>query len=116
MFGISFSELFLIGIIAVIVIGPEQLPSIARKFGSTIGKFRRLQRDISQQLYQQTGIEDIAKLKDELTATVSEIRYSMQQGANDVHDNQIDLFHETIFYYQPELDFERQPELFDQHH
>ncbi len=54
MFDIGFSEMFLILVIALVVIGPERLPGVARKIGRFIGKARRsfehLKREISSEL------------------------------------------------------------------
>lgn len=54
MFDIGFSEMFLIMVIALVVIGPERLPGVARKVGRFIGQakrsFNHLKREISSEL------------------------------------------------------------------
>ncbi|WP_308444354.1 Sec-independent protein translocase subunit TatA/TatB, partial [Laribacter hongkongensis] len=41
MFDISFGEMLLIGIVALVVIGPEKLPSVARTLGALVGRMQR---------------------------------------------------------------------------
>lgn len=116
MFGISFSELLLIFIIALVVFGPEQLPVIARKLGTLIGSVRKFQQNISNQLYQQTGIEQIEQLKEELNSAVTQIRssfYTTQNNPSMLSEREF-FQQEMHFMYQPELDFNYQPELFDE--
>ncbi len=118
MFGISFSELLLIFVIAIVIFGPEQLPELARKFGRLVGGLKRMQQSISNQIYQQAGIEELNQLRDDLTTAVNQIRNSLH-NKNSTTDEAIMtekdvIYQELNFLYQPELDFERQPELFDE--
>lgn len=118
MFGISFSELLLIFIIALVVFGPEQLPIIARKAGHLLGSIKRLQNNLSEQLYQQSGLEQINQLKDELNSTVNQIKNSLNisninNNLNEANERDVAM-QELNFFYQPELDFDKQPELFDE--
>jgi len=63
-FGIGYSELFLIGVVAVIVIGPKDLPRVLRAFGQTVGKMRRMAREFQGHLdvaMKDAGLDDIKK-------------------------------------------------------
>ncbi|RTK99921.1 MAG: twin-arginine translocase subunit TatB [Proteobacteria bacterium] len=115
-FGISFSELILIFVIGLVIFGPEQMPSIARKIGGFIGRIRKLRADLSTHLYQQAGIEELQQLKEELSSAVIQMRHSLTESVDpqDLLDNHDYHIQEMHFLYQPELDFERQPELFDE--
>lgn len=118
MFGISFSELLLIFVIALVVFGPEQLPTIARKIGGFLGSIKRLQKNVSDQIYQQTGMEQLNQLKEELNSAVHQIRTSLKDTDYETEFYQKNerefITQEINFLYQPELDFDRQPELFDE--
>ena len=65
MFGdIGFAELLLIGIIALIVVGPEDLPQMFRQFGRFTAKIKSMGREFSRAMEQaaaDTGIKDVAK-------------------------------------------------------
>lgn len=118
MFGISFSELLLIFIIALVVFGPEQLPAIAKKIGGFVGSIKRLQKNFSDQIYQQTGMEQLSQLKEELNSAVNQIRTSLRNTNDETEFYQKSerefITQEINFLYQPELEFDRQPELFDE--
>ncbi len=114
MFGISFSEFILIGIIAIIVFGPEQLPSIAKKSGQLFAYFRNTRNKMSEQVYSQLGINDFNKLKQELTQTVDEIKHSITTHNSYDYTERLSKHYNYQLLYQPELDFDYQPELFDE--
>ena len=54
MFDIGFTEMVLIGVIALVVLGPERLPVVARKLGSIVGYSRRLFNKLQQDFMQET--------------------------------------------------------------
>lgn len=55
MFGLSFGELVILGVIALVVVGPRRLPSMLRTAGQVIGKVRRMAMDIRAE----SGIDEI---------------------------------------------------------
>ncbi|WP_245587033.1 Sec-independent protein translocase protein TatB [Pelistega indica] len=55
MFGLSFSELFIIGIVALIVLGPERLPKVARTIGHLTGRAQRYMSDIKNEYSARNG-------------------------------------------------------------
>lgn len=57
MFGLSFGEVILLALIAMIVVGPRNLPTMLRTLGKTVAKLKRLTVDIREQ----TGIDEILK-------------------------------------------------------
>lgn len=70
--GIGFSELLLIGLAALIIIGPKDLPMMMRKIGQIMGKGRRMAREF------QAAFDDIARQSelDELKKEIQELRKS----------------------------------------
>jgi sec-independent protein translocase protein TatB len=63
-FGIGYTEIFLIAVVAVIVIGPKDLPKVLRAFGRTLGKMRGMAREFQGHLDQamkEAGLEDVRK-------------------------------------------------------
>ena len=59
MFEVGFSELFLIGLVSLLVIGPEQLPKVARVAGFWIGKSRSFMTTIKQDIQDELYTEDL---------------------------------------------------------
>ena len=68
MFGVSFLEIAVIGLVALVIVGPQKLPGMMRTAGEWIGKLRRMTSDVRAQ----TGIDDI--LREEGIDGVSELR------------------------------------------
>ncbi len=80
MFDIGFTELLVIFVVALLVVGPERLPAVARKIGLYVGKMRRSFQSIKDEVEQELEIEAVkAQLKEnamlkeakELEATLS---------------------------------------------
>lgn len=65
MFGIGFTELLVILIVALLVFGPQRLPELARSLGKSLAEFRRASSDLRQSLYEAT---DAARLPPERPA------------------------------------------------
>lgn len=117
MLGISFSEILLILVISLIIFGPEQLPVIAKKAGKLFSSLKNLTQNVQSQLYENSGLAQVHSFKSELEEHLRQIKgqFTSQQSqlVDYVSESEI-LYHEFQFLYQPELDFDRQPELFDE--
>jgi len=61
MFGISFSELLLVGLVALVVLGPERLPGAARTAGLWIGRLKRSFNSIKQEVEREIGADEIRR-------------------------------------------------------
>ena len=82
MFDIGWSELLVIGIVALIVIGPKELPGVLRTLGQWMGKIRRMASEFQGQFQEAMREAEIAELKKEIdemaakaTTTASSIRW-----------------------------------------
>lgn len=78
MLGVGPLELLLIGVVALIVIGPKELPGLMRKVGQFAGQIRRMGQDFQRELNKTTGLNEIKNLRDSVTqplkATADAIR------------------------------------------
>ncbi len=87
MFDVGFSELVLIALLALIVLGPKRLPEVARTAGRWLGRLRRFMNDVKQDLDKELHSADLAelrKLKQELDDTRRIIEESSGQLYRDV--------------------------------
>ncbi|WP_095108876.1 Sec-independent protein translocase protein TatB [Pseudomonas sp. Irchel 3E20] len=61
MFGISFSELLLVGLVALLVLGPERLPGAARTAGLWVGRLKRSFNAIKNEVEREIGADEIRR-------------------------------------------------------
>ncbi len=69
MFDIGFSELMLIGIIALVVIGPERLPKVARTAGQWLGRLNRYASQVKQDIDRDMKLEELRKMQQDMKDT-----------------------------------------------
>ena len=70
MFGFEFSHILLLAAIALIVLGPKQMPQLARVLGKTIGELRKALRDVSSEMSVKFDEEIPKKAETKTDATV----------------------------------------------
>jgi len=78
-FDIGFSELMLIGLVALIVIGPERLPRVARTVGHLAGRMQRYVADVKADINREMELEELRKMRDSVQSAASEIETSVKQ-------------------------------------
>lgn len=66
MFDIGFSELIVIGIVALVVIGPERLPKVARTAGLLLGRLQRYVGDVKADISREMQLDELKKLQSEV--------------------------------------------------
>ena len=91
MFDIGFSELFVIGIVALIVIGPERLPKVARQAGAWMGKLRRYVDDVKSDINRQMELTELRNLKSQLTDAAKDVEASIGSTVSDVKSSLSDV-------------------------
>ncbi len=81
MFDVGFTELLVIFVVALLVVGPERLPAVARKLGLYVGKMRRSFQSIKDEVEQELELEAVkAQLKENaLLAEAKELEEQMAQ-------------------------------------
>ncbi len=83
MFDIGFSELVVIGLIALIVLGPKRLPEVARTAGRWMAQLRRFIADVKSDLDREISSEDLTELR-KLRQELSDTRQLMQNTSGDL--------------------------------
>lgn len=86
MFDISFSELMLIGVIALVVLGPERLPRVARTVGHMFGRAQRYMNDVKSDIQREMDIEEISSIKKQMEEASSSIKQSVNQFGSQIKD------------------------------
>ena len=77
MFDIGFSELLVIGLVALIVIGPEKLPRVARTLGHLAGRLQRYVADVKADINREIELEELRKMRDSMQKAASEMQSSV---------------------------------------
>ncbi len=87
MFDIGFWELGLIGVVALLVIGPERLPGVARSAGMWIGRVRRFVSNTQAEINQELGKADELKRLLEEQTRIDSAHEIIEQTANEVRES-----------------------------
>ncbi len=82
MFDISFMELLVISMVALIVIGPERLPAVARTVGHLYGRCRNFVYRIKIDIHNEMRMEELKKMQTSVQETAQTIEESVQQGVS----------------------------------
>lgn len=80
MFDIGFSELLLIAIVALIVIGPQRLPKVARTLGHLFGRMQRYVNDVKADISREMELDELKKLQSSMEDTARSMRDSVERG------------------------------------
>ena len=72
MFDLGFSEMLLTGVVALVVLGPERLPKVARAAGLWLGRLQRFVSGVKNELSRQMDAEGLSEVKEDFQAAVRE--------------------------------------------
>jgi sec-independent protein translocase protein TatB len=82
MFDFSFSELALIGAVALVVLGPERLPKVARTVGEWAGKAQRYVAQVKADVTREMEVAELKKLQEQARDVARSIETSVQEGVS----------------------------------
>jgi len=77
MFDIGFSELMVIALVALIVIGPERLPRVARTLGHLAGRLQRYVSDVKADINREVELDELRKMRDSMQEAASGMESSV---------------------------------------
>ena len=84
MFDIGFSEIVVIAVVALIVIGPERLPKVARTLGHLFGRMQRYVNDVKADISREMELDELRKLQREMQGAAREFEQSVTSAASEV--------------------------------
>ena len=85
MFDIGISEIGLIAVVALIVLGPERLPRVARTVGTLLGRAQRYVNDVKAEVNREIELEELKKLQTQMKEAAASVQQSMTSVGNEVH-------------------------------
>ena len=79
MFDIGFSEILVIGVVALIVIGPERLPGVARTLGHLFGRMQRYVNEVKADIQREMELDELRKLRQSVEESARDIEQSVSR-------------------------------------
>jgi sec-independent protein translocase protein TatB len=91
MFDIGFSELMVIGVVALVVIGPERLPKVARTAGHLLGRLQRYVNDVKADINREMELDELRKVQSAFQEAKQSIETSVRDVQSTVHKVESDV-------------------------
>jgi len=102
---LEISKIALIGVVALIVIGPEKLPRVARTVGTLLGKAQRYVSDVKAEVNRSMDLEELKKMKETMEDAARNVEQSVQTSAidfeKDWNDSTAALRGESVQAWEP---------------
>ncbi len=83
MIDLGISKLAMIGVVALIVIGPEKLPRVARTVGTLLGKAQRYVSDVKAEVSRSMELDELKRMRESVESAAKDVSQSMQTSAAD---------------------------------
>jgi sec-independent protein translocase protein TatB len=77
MFDVGFSEMLVIAVVALVVLGPERLPKVARTIGHLVGRLQRYVNDVKADINREMELEELKKLQTQFQDAAREVETSV---------------------------------------
>lgn len=96
MLDIGVTKLAIIGAIALVVIGPEKLPGLAKTAGTLLGRARRYVADVKAEVNRSMELDELKKMRDTVETAAREVEQSIQTSASDFEKSWAEVNGQTI--------------------
>jgi sec-independent protein translocase protein TatB len=84
MFDMGFTELMLIGIVALVVIGPERLPGVARTAGKYVGRLKRFMTTVKADVEQELRADELRQILSEQQKELDSLKDTISEAGRDI--------------------------------
>lgn len=95
MFDIGFSELVVIAVVALVVLGPERLPRVARTMGHLFGRMQRYVAEVKQSIDREMQSDELRKIHGDIKEQVAAINHAVHDEVAQVQD-QLVIVEESV--------------------
>jgi len=82
-FDVAFSEIVVIAVVALIVIGPERLPRVARTLGHMFGRLQRYVNEVKADINREMELDELRRLRTEVQSAARELESSVSNAARE---------------------------------
>jgi sec-independent protein translocase protein TatB len=83
-FDVSFTELLVIAFVALIVIGPEKLPRVARTLGALVGRMQRYLAEVKEEVNREARFEELQQLQNEIKQSSHKTQAKAQRKVSEL--------------------------------
>jgi sec-independent protein translocase protein TatB len=87
MFDISFTELLIIAVVALLVVGPERLPKVARTAGLLLGRLQRYVSDVKSDISREMQLEELKRVQRQVEDTARDMESSVHKELSTVEES-----------------------------
>ena len=87
MIDLGVSKIALIAVVALVVVGPERLPKVARMMGNLFGRAQRYMADVKSEVNRQMEVEEFKKFREESVSALKEVENSIHSTVQDAKTN-----------------------------
>jgi sec-independent protein translocase protein TatB len=105
MIDLGISKIALIGAVALIVIGPEKLPRVARTVGALLGKAQRYVADVKSEVNRSMDLEELKKMKEGVEGAARDVENSIQTNASEFEKSWSDATGEASKPFEPYVSY-----------
>ena len=95
MIDLGISKLAVIGVIALIVIGPEKLPRVARMAGTLLGRAQRYINDVKSEVSREIELEELRKMQKDVVSAAQNVEQSIHQTWSEAETEMRSIAQET---------------------
>ncbi len=87
MFEVGFGEIALIAVVALLVLGPERLPGVARTLGALVRRARASWQSVRTEIERELAADDMKRNLDEARRAAADVRGEVSAAASDIEKN-----------------------------
>ncbi len=109
MIDLGISKIALIGAVALIVIGPEKLPKVARTVGTLLGKAQRYVSDVKAEVSRSMELDELKKMRETVESAAKDVENSIQTQATDFEKSWAEATDTAAIGNEPEAPVYKHP-------
>jgi len=95
MIDIGLTKIAVIGVVALVVIGPEKLPTVARMAGSLFGRAQRYINEVKSEVSREIELEELRKMQKDVQEAASDVEHSISRSMADTEQSLNDAWRDT---------------------
>lgn len=87
MIDLGFTKIALIGVVALVVIGPERLPKVARMAGTLFGRAQRYMNEVKAEVSREIELDELRKMQQEMQSAATDVEQTITSSLTDIESD-----------------------------